>query len=1082
MPNHKLDDKASIEARLNSINDKLSELSKEPGFLSAKELIIDIVSLLGIQVSENKGARYEFLQDAKFRKNEPWFDWHSMFTDKRAGELLNHVDDIPVEIKMYWLNKVMPSRVTGVVHFTDNYEDSTRTRKDERSKVGIDCVINAEADGIVIALSNYGVVRVLEIKDRLNNTQKKILSDWMEIGSGDYKNKREFLHKSLWNSFEIKTVNENFYSMISQAFTILKQHLEDNKIFKEEDAKQFSNRLIGRLLFVWFLKKKGFIFEEKIPYFDTEGVNDSEYYITRLGRLFFDTLNKPIEIRDALKDDLKTPYLNGGLFYTYDNDTPNKGKLSFPEGFFAELYKNLNEYNFTTDESTPDFEQVAIDPEMLGRIFENLLASMRTETGEQANKANGAFYTPREIVQYMCRESIREHLYNNLGEKKYGKEIDKLIDISDHEWALDEAIKVRDISKKDGFNKKVYEVIKDIKILDPACGSGAFPLGMLQNLLRIYLRLDRNTNEYQTKINILENNIYGVDIEPMAVEISRLRSFLALVVDQEYNIKNNNGGVAILPNLEFKFVCANTLFKLDGQQGLMDSLGNINLKEELINLKRKYFKADWKKKQKLETELEKNLSQPGLHSSKKQKQLMTYHPIHQIASASFYDPILMHDVETGFDLIIGNPPYIQLQDKEKIPLKYQKELEDENYETFAKMGDIYCLFYERAHDLIKDKGLITFITSNKWMRTEYGKKLREFFINKTNPLSLIDFSGFRVFNTALVDTNIIIFQKATNNNKMYSCHFTRDYHRGDSIKKYFENNKVLLNKLDTNSWFIGTEEALLLKKKIEKIGTKLKDWDLSIRYGIKSGYNKAFIIKEDKRNDLIKEDKNSENIISPVITGKDMDNYLHNFSKLYIIATFPTLKLDINKYSAVEKYLASFGDKLKQIGGKKHRKKSSNKWYETQDNIAYYEDFNKDKVVWLNLNRKWKFALVEKGYYVEAALSFIPSDKYAKFLIGVLSSKLHLWYFKTIGTMFDDGGYACKIVTINKFPIPLLDKGKRKKIAIDIEKNVDEIIKIKKAKDNLNIEEYVNNIDELVYKLYALKDEEINIIKTSIKL
>ena len=197
MPNHKLNDKAAVEARLNSINDKLSGLSEEPGFLSAKELIVDVVSLLGITLSENKGVRYNFLQDAKFRKNEPWFEWHSIFTDKRAGELLNHTDDTPVEVKIYWLNKVIPSRVTGVVHFTDNYEDSSRTRKDDRSKVGIDCVINEKADGIIIALSNYGVVRILEIKDRLNNTQKKILSDWMEIGLGEYKNKREFLHKSL---------------------------------------------------------------------------------------------------------------------------------------------------------------------------------------------------------------------------------------------------------------------------------------------------------------------------------------------------------------------------------------------------------------------------------------------------------------------------------------------------------------------------------------------------------------------------------------------------------------------------------------------------------------------------------------------------------------------------------------------------------------------------------------------------------------------------------------------------------------------------------------------------------------------
>jgi len=742
-----------IEAKLNLINDRVLELAKEPGFFLAKELIVDIVSLLGVQLPERVGDRYNFLQDQKYEKNEPWFGWHERFPDKRAGEILNHVDDIPVEIKIYWLNKVMPSRVKGVVHFTDNYEDSKRTRDDVNSKVGIDFVINSKADGIIIALSNYGVVRVLEIKDRLNNTQKKILSDWIEIGSGEYNNKREFLHTSLWNSFEIKTVNEEFYLMISRTFTNLKQYLEDNKIFKEEDAKQFANRLIGRLLFVWFLKKKGFIFEEKIPYFDTDNMSDKEYYTERLEKLFFNTLNKPMEERDILNDDLKTPYLNGGLFYTYDNDKPKK-EISFPEHFFAGLYKNLNEYNFTTDESTPDFEQVAIDPEMLGRIFENLLASMMTETGKQARKAKGAFYTPREIVQYMCRESIREHLYNKLGVDKYKLVIDQIIDTADHEWALNETNKVQHISKKDNFGEKVIEAIKDIKVLDPACGSGAFPLGMLQNLLRIYLRLNRRANEYETKIKILEQNIYGVDIEPMAVEISRLRSFLALIVDQEYNEKNKNGGIDTLPNLEFKFVCANTLFKLSGKQGLLDGLQEGGKKEndlaqELLLLKREYFKARWKKRQKLEIDIEKKLSKQGLFDSEKQKQLRTYHPIHQISPATFYDPLLMHDVETGFDIVIANPPYVSTKGVDA-------EMKGNLNKEHGFSDDLYAHFYFKGIELLKKKGVLTYITSKTFWTIQTKKNVREKLL-ENNFIAIYDTAN--PFESAMVDTCVVVVQK-----------------------------------------------------------------------------------------------------------------------------------------------------------------------------------------------------------------------------------------------------------------------------------------------------------------------------------
>ena len=268
--------------------------------------------------------------DQKFNKNENWFEWHDIFIDKRAGELLEHDEGLPLEIKLYWLNKASPSRIKGVVHFTDNYEDNDRTRDDKRMKVAIDVIINPDTNGLFLALSNYGVVRVLEIKGSLNNTQKKILSKWCEIGLADNKTERGYLHTSLWDSFELKTVNEEFYSMISQSFTVLQQHLFNEKIFNEDLSKQFANRLVGRLLFVWFLRKKNFIFDDKIKYFDTSDLNDTEYYNERLSKLFFDTLNIPIENRDALAGDLKTPYLNGGLFYEYNIDK-KKNDLTFPK-------------------------------------------------------------------------------------------------------------------------------------------------------------------------------------------------------------------------------------------------------------------------------------------------------------------------------------------------------------------------------------------------------------------------------------------------------------------------------------------------------------------------------------------------------------------------------------------------------------------------------------------------------------------------------------------------------------------------------------------------------------------------------
>jgi len=755
MQNSKKKSELQAELKLQEIDLKIIQLAKNPSFLSAQELVVNLTSLLGIETPEKN--KFSFILDQKFIKNEPWFLWHEIFPDKRAGEVLKHIENIPIEIKVYWVNKIASDRIKGIVRFVDNFEDNKRTRADQKTLVGIDFIINPKADGVTIALSNNGSVRVLEIKNKLNNTQKKILSSWLEIASGEKHFEREYLHQSLWNSFELKVVNQQFYDMISSAFTDLKQHLESKNVFKGDNAKQFSNRLIGRILFVWFLRKKDFISDEKISYFKTSDLDDEVYYKTRLERLFFETLNKPIELRDALHDDLKTPYLNGGLFYRQENDT-TEDNFSFPKGFFANLYKNLDEYNFTTDESTPDFEQVAIDPEMLGRVFENLLASMTTETGEQARKAKGAFYTPREIVQYMCRESVRQFLYSSLDKTEYSADINRLIDTPDYEWANNESNKVRDISKKGGFGDKIVDILKDMKSIDPACGSGAFPIGMLQTLLRIYTRLNRTINEYEIKLKILENNIYGVDIEPMAVEISRLRAFLALVVDQEYSENNKNGGIDTLPNLEFKFVCANTLLKLDKDSGLYDGLPTkgkkkqTNLQDELIVIKKKYFKASWKDKKKLEEDLDQTLSSAGLFESKKYEQLRSYHPIRQISPATFYDPMLMHDVTTGFDVVIGNPPYVSTKG---VDSSAKKDLE----ESFGFADDLYSHFYFKGVELCKDQGVLSYITSKTFWTIQTKKNVRELLL-RNNFIDIYDTAN--PFESVMVDTCVVLVQKNSN--------------------------------------------------------------------------------------------------------------------------------------------------------------------------------------------------------------------------------------------------------------------------------------------------------------------------------
>lgn len=824
---------------IQGIHLKLLELQSNPGFSQAQEIIINIVELFGVRVPER--GRFSFVKDSKFIKNEPWFLWHEVVTDKRAAEVLKHEEGLPIEIKTYWVNKIASDRIKGIVHFSDNYEDNKRTRGDQHSLVGIDFIVHPKGDAVIIALSNNGNVRVLELKGRLNNTQKKILASWIEIGSGDQGLNREYLHRSLWDSFELKSVNQDFYDVISKAFIELKDHFDSQQIIDKEESKKFSNRLISRLLFIWFLRKKGFISEEKISYFDTENQSDAEYYFTKLEKLFFETLNKPFESRDGLLDDLKTPYLNGGLFSKQENDKLPKN-TSFPSTFFARLYRNLDEYNFTTDESTPDFEQVAIDPEILGRVFENLLASMSDETGEQARKAKGAFYTPRDIVQYMCRESLRNYLYGSVGESEYKLEIDRLINTPDFEWANNESNKTRDISNKGDFGKKTVEALKRLKSIDPACGSGAFPIGMLQELMRIYGRLNRTANEYEIKLTILENNIYGVDIDPMAIEISRLRAFLALVVDQEYNEKNKNGGIDTLPNLEFKFVCANSLLTLDKESGLYDGLPttkkgkHVDLEKELLDIKKKYFKADYQKKKELEERLDSLLGNSGMFESKKYKQLRTYHPIKQITPASFYEPRLMHDVENNFDVAIGNPPYVSTKGVKDIE---KKELEKE----FGFADDLYSHFYFKGLDLCNNSGILGYITSKTFWTIQTKKNVRELLL-KHNLLTIYDTAN--PFQSAMVDTCVIIVQKNVEQKKdIEFLKVEKDY--TDPIRLKVKKDIYLdaVNKV----FFYPSEENLTIYNKYNKTVSELMNtwWP---KINTSKNISKYESVLQDYRNNL----------------------------------------------------------------------------------------------------------------------------------------------------------------------------------------------------------------------------------------
>ena len=714
-------DDAVIEASMN-VSFKMLELLTSENVDDAETIIGE--RILTLPNSER--------QDGWFQ-NHPW-----MAGAKSAFDLFNgHTSKI--QAKFYWLRKRSSSNLVGAVHFTPNWEDHDYTRN-ENFKVGLDFFLTSDADGVIVALSNRGRVRVMELNSKLSNTQVQVLQNWWGLESLPL----DELHAQIWESFRLQEVNSRFYRGVSEAFV----QLHDSLVKQgrpEEDSKMFASRLLGRLIFVWFLRKMNLI-DSSIGYFDASQ-DSGDYYRRALERLFFRTLNSRVDDRssESAQIDLTTPYLNGGLFSPRADDWYGDETLTFPQDFFVDLYAHFDEFNFTTDESTPEYEQVAIDPEMLGRVFESLLASQIEETGEQARKAKGAFYTPREIVAYMCRESVREYLTSALAEDaRAAGAISKLIDTADHEWAINGSNSKRDIPKE--LQDRIGAALRGIKTIDPACGSGAFPLGLLQLLTKLQLRLDSRLDNYKLKLSILQDNIFGSDIEPMAVEISRLRSWLSLIVEEQGRTE-----IQPLPNLEFNFVCANSLLKLKAVSLYDDP----EIQNKLAVLREKFFStSDPSEKLRVQRKFIDAINPDLIDESfdVRGKQLKTYNPFDTEAVAAFFDPEYMFGIDSGFDIVIGNPPYISALAAKKSFSEAVRAQYKSDYRSARGAYDIYLLFLELGLGILKQTGTLVFITPTKLVSAKYAETFRAY--AKDRLVEIASFDNRQVFESAGVSTLI----------------------------------------------------------------------------------------------------------------------------------------------------------------------------------------------------------------------------------------------------------------------------------------------------------------------------------------
>lgn len=728
-----------LEPKLDLLQERLLVLETRRDMESAKSVILAAVGLL-IPDADSLNFRLFRDGDGKLTANASWFQFDEEISDRRATYTLDVPENSNLDVKVFAVAKANMQTMSWVVGLTPNFEDEPFNTK---FNVGIDFIIPESKDRVIIVLSKNYTLRTMELKGHLTATFQEILSSW--LGISDTSNKAEF-HSLLWNSLDLHPINKKFYEGISQRFIGLRQHLESSGIFDNYHASQFANRLIGRIIFAWFLDKKDLI--SSVPgYFNSEDFsNDSDFYIERLEPLFFEVLNTPINDRSF--SDLITPYLNGGLFEPKEGDFYRLDKVRFPVNFFDDFFKFLRSYNFTTDESSSEFQQVAIDPEMLGRIFENLLAEVNEETGEQARQAKGAFYTPRQVVDFMCRESLKEYLRTKLTQ---GADIEQrlyqLIDATEREYQDQDHNWRRDLKP---YKEEILEALDSLRVLDPACGSGAYPMGMLQLLMKVYNRIEPRFDPYKAKFSILENNIFGVDVEPMAVEISRLRAWLALVVDDDAD----KARVKPLPNLDFKFVCANSLLHLNNssQVSLFD---DHDLDAKLQEIRIEYFSTQsLAKKSKLKEKYSGIVNQELtlFGESQRTSQLKSFRPFEADSVANFFDQFQMFGVD-DFNILIGNPPYVSAVKSVKANLE-NRDTYRSTYKQLSGAFDLYTVFLLRGLDLLAPEGVYSWIIPNKISVAAYAKGTTAHL--KANGLkSLVNVSTAKIFDASVYPVVIL---------------------------------------------------------------------------------------------------------------------------------------------------------------------------------------------------------------------------------------------------------------------------------------------------------------------------------------
>ncbi|WP_231210165.1 class I SAM-dependent DNA methyltransferase [Helicobacter pylori] len=980
----------------------------------------------------------------------------------------------------------------------------------------------------------------------------------------------------------------------------------------------------NRILFLRLLESLLISFKHfEKPFLTTENFKT----FNALNTLFFEVLAKKNSERSKeIKEDKileKIPYLNSSLF----DKTPLELKgheIKFLDNKKLEIYKNsvlkkhedyqkdkplplleyffafLRLYKFTTTpkdikDNTDTSESRLINPSVLGLVFEKL-----------NGYKEGSFYTPSFITSYMCSESITPIVLDKFN--------------ATYQWDCKDLEALREKIDRNFSNEKAKEYLQlllTLRVCDPAVGSGhflvsalnemvwiAYELGLIASLYRYDLKLENDeiiihtpTGEvfnykkphsendphhqiqkelFELKKSIIENCLFGVDINPNSCEITKLRLWIELLKYSYYIFENgkNTNALETLPNIDINIKCGNSLifnFPLNSKLTIGQTLEfSKNLKAEIKEYKNSvmfykeglgekakilqniaklksliinYFIEQHQAKRHLKESLKAFISEYGdgifdistafgmemlkiaRHKDNNYKFVPTltkkqpspigieankllikikecYETLENLKNSKtlewrFEFPEVLDDEGDflGFDCIIGNPPYIRQEQIKDLKPLLQKQYPD----FYNSTADIYTYFFALSYHLLKEKGFNAFITSNKYARAKYGAKLRELLLKKTTIVSYMELNALKVFESAAVDTSIMSFIKQEPPKERLFKYYEPTPDDKNDLKSA-RSLPMKQNALSTESFIFANATLLDLRDKIESVGTPLKDWDIQINYGIKTGANEAFIIPTEKRDEILnacktqEERDRTETLIKPILRGKDIKRYSYEWAHLWVIFIpwhFPNTNNPKNMeeneqdfsihYPIIYDHLLSHKDKLlkrnKDETGKRYE------WYCLQRWAAnYYQEFEKEKIVYGEIVQEPRFYLdngeCELGYFYAEATSFILTGEHLRYLLGMLHSKLITFAFKTFyaGGGLGESGYRYKKAFIERLPIPQITE-KNQELADKIIVLVNKILQAKEKDPKANTQKLEKEIDALVYQLYHLTDKEIKIIE-----